>query len=46
MSSNLSAMLQTDFLENEESLGTREAYEKHLATVPGADPIHTDDVIK
>jgi predicted transcriptional regulator len=45
-SEKLSIMLQSDFLENEARRGTREAFEKLLASVPDAEPIHPDDVIK
>ncbi len=45
-SEKLAVMLQTDFLENEASRGTRKAFEKFLAAVPDVEPIHPDDVIK
>ncbi|MEO7673144.1 MAG: toxin-antitoxin system HicB family antitoxin [Pyrinomonadaceae bacterium] len=45
-SEKLAVMLQTDFLENEAKRGTRKAFEKFLAAVPDAEPIHPDDVIK
>jgi hypothetical protein len=45
-SEKLAIMLQTDFLESEAKLGSREAFEKVLAAVPDVDPIHPDDVIK
>ena len=45
-SEKLSAMLQTEFLENEAKLGTRKAFEKVLAAVPDVEPIHPDDIVK
>lgn len=45
-SEKLSVMLQSDFLEQEAKLGSREAFEKVLAAVPDVPPIHPDDVIK
>lgn len=45
-SEKLAVMIQTDFLESEARHGTREAFEKYLAAVPDAEPIHPDDVIK
>ncbi|HSK71635.1 MAG TPA: hypothetical protein VK892_08070 [Pyrinomonadaceae bacterium] len=41
----LSAMLQTEFLEQEARFGTREAFEKVLAAVPDVEPEHPDDKI-
>lgn len=45
-SEKLSIMLQTDFLESEARQGSREAFEKFLASVPDVEPMHPDDVIK
>jgi hypothetical protein len=45
-SEKLAIMLQADFLEKEASQGSREDFEKFLAAVPDAEPIHPDDVIK
>ncbi len=45
-SEKLSIMLQSDFLEREARKGTRIAFEKFLASVPDAEPIHPGDVIK
>ncbi|MBC7900743.1 MAG: toxin-antitoxin system HicB family antitoxin [Saprospiraceae bacterium] len=45
-SEKLSAMLQIDFLENEARQGSREAFEKFLASVPDVESVHPDDVIK
>lgn len=45
-SEKLAIMLQARLLEDEASLGTREAFEEFLAAVPDADPIHPDDVIE
>lgn len=42
----LSAMLQTEFLEREARLGTREAFEKFLAAVPDVEPDNPDDRIE
>ena len=42
----LSVMLQTEFLEREASLGTRQAFERVLAAVPDVEPDNPDDVIK
>lgn len=45
-SEKLAVMIQMDFLEDEARQGTREAFEKFLASVPDVEPIHPDDVIK
>jgi len=42
----LSVMLQTEFLEREARLGTREGFEKVLAAVPDVEPENPDDKIK
>lgn len=42
----LSVMLQTEFLESEARLGTREAFEKVLAAVPDVEPENPDDRIE
>jgi predicted transcriptional regulator len=42
----LSVMLQTDFLEREAKLGTREGFEKFLQAVPNVEPENPDDRIK
>lgn len=42
----LSVMLQTEFLEREAKLGTREAFEKFLQAVPDVEPENPDDRIK
>jgi predicted transcriptional regulator len=42
----LSVMLQTEFLERESRLGTREGFEKVLAAVPDGEPENPDDRIK
>lgn len=45
-SEKLDAMLDPDFLEDEARLGSREAFEKYLASAPDAPPIHPGDVIE
>jgi predicted transcriptional regulator len=42
----LSVMLQTEFLEREAGLGTREGFEKVLAAVPDVEPENPDDRIE
>ncbi len=42
----LSVMLQTEFLEREAKLGTREGFEKFLQAVPDVEPENPDDRIK
>jgi len=41
----LSVMLQTEFLEREATLGTREAFERVLQAVPDVEPENPDDRI-
>jgi len=45
-SEKVSAMLQLDFLENEEQLGSKEVFEDYLANVPNTPPTHADDVVR
>ncbi len=42
----LSVMLQTEFLDREARLGTREDFEKFLQAIPDAEPENPDDRIK
>jgi len=42
----LSVMLQTEFLEREARLGTREGFERVLQAVPDIEPENPDDRIK
>ena len=42
----LSVMLQTEFLEREAKLGTRQVFEKVLAAVPDVEPENPLDIIK
>jgi predicted transcriptional regulator len=42
----LSLMLQTEFLEREAKLGTREEFERFLQSVPDVEPENPDDRIK
>ena len=45
-SEKLDAMLGSHFLEEEARLGSREAFEKYLASAPDQPPIQPGDVIK
>lgn len=45
-SEKLDAMLDPDFLENESRLGSRDAFEKYLASAPDVPPTHPGDVIE
>ena len=42
----LSVMLQTEFLEREARLGTREGFERVLRAVPDVEPENPDDRIE
>ncbi len=44
-SEKLNAMLGPDFLESEARKGSREAFDKVLASAPNVTPIHPGDVI-